>query len=78
MHIDELAEDTSELLSHLYDASIQSSMGGLGGCKHFEIEAFPAKFQKYIQNYVDAKRDSSQCIIDYLYENHYLFTGARI
>lgn len=78
MNIDTLAEDISELMSHLYDASIQHNMGGLGGCKHYEKEAFPAKYQRYIQNYVEQKRDASQCTIDYLFDNHYLHPGATL
>ena len=87
MNIDTLAEDISELLVYLYDANIQSSMGGLGGCKHFELQTFPAKYQRYIQNYVNHcapdkyfeghSRDSSQCIIDYLFDNHYLAPVVR-
>lgn len=83
MQIDELAEDVSALTTHLYNASIEMCgvrfhrMDGLGGCEYFDITGFPEKYQKYIQNYIDNKRDSSQCIIDYLYDNHYLYSGAK-
>ena len=72
MNKDELAKEISDLVSNLYDASIQSSMGGLGGCKHYEKESFPVKFQPYIQKYINQERESSQCVIDYLFDNGHL------
>jgi hypothetical protein len=77
MHIDELAAEMELLMSCLYDASIQHGMGGLGGCPEFEIEQFPHKFQKYIKHYVTGERNSSQCTLDFLYENHHLSDEVR-
>ena len=73
MDLDTLAENLSDMMSHLYDASIQSSMHPLGGCKKFDLKEFPAQYRKYVQNYVDQSRDASQCTMDYLNDNGYLF-----
>jgi hypothetical protein len=78
MTVDDLAHDIEEMLSHLYDASIQASMGGLGGCKHYEEHFFPAKYQRYITNYINQERNSSQCVMDYLFDNHYLLPEIHL
>jgi hypothetical protein len=51
--------------SNLYDAQIQKSMGGLGGCKHFDINNFPQEEQPYILMYIKGDIDSVTAI--YLY-----------
>jgi hypothetical protein len=64
--------DMEEFFSNCADAAIQSQMGGLGGCKHFEITSFPARFQKYILQYIDDP-DLSACgaFANYLESNTY-------
>jgi hypothetical protein len=42
----------------MFDASIQSSMGGLGGCKKFDISNFPEEVRPYILKYLEGDLDS--------------------
>ena len=72
MNATELEQDHREMMEHLMDSSLRAALGGLGGCKHFEITDYPIKFRKYIQQYVDHDIDSSEAFISYLYENNYL------
>lgn len=68
----ELAKDISDLLGHLYDAHIKKSMGGVGGYKHFDMQSFPEKYQRYIHYYLYTDYSSAQATIDYLFHNGYL------
>jgi hypothetical protein len=45
-------------MSSLYDASIQKSMTGLGGCKEFDLGNFDTEFHPYIQAYLEGNNDS--------------------
>lgn len=58
--VKEFGEHLSE---HLCTASIQKSMGGLGGCKSFDINNFPKQFHKYIEAYVYGNNEDSVAII---------------
>jgi hypothetical protein len=42
----------------MFDADIQKSLGGLGGCKHFDITTFPIEFHPYILEYLKGNNDS--------------------
>jgi hypothetical protein len=44
--------------SALYDASIQTSMGGLGGCKMFNLSEFDKDVRPYIEEYLKGNLDS--------------------
>jgi hypothetical protein len=44
--------------SALYEASIQASMGGLGGCKRFNLNAFDEDVRPYIEEYLKGNLDS--------------------
>ena len=72
MNTNELTEEVSQLMSHMYDASIQNTMGGLGGCKHYEKQCFPARYQPYIETYITTERTACGCVVDYLFDNYYL------
>lgn len=67
-----VAEDMEQFFSLACDVHLQSFCGGLGGCKHFEIEAFPAKFRKYLLEYFETDKTACECFTDYLYDNRYL------
>ena len=47
-----------DLMSDLYDATIQKSLGCLGGCKEFDINSFKPEHQPYIEMYLNDKADS--------------------
>ena len=49
------------IASDLYDASIQKSMGGLGGCKEFNVIYFPENTD-LIKKYLDGEIDSVQAM----------------
>lgn len=42
----------------MYDASICHSMGGLGGCRDFQIEDFDEDVRPYILAYLEGDLDS--------------------
>ena len=42
----------------MYDASIRSSMGGLGGCRTFDLSDFDADVRPYIEAYLQGDLDS--------------------
>lgn len=44
--------------SALYDASIQASMGGLGGCRQYNIDNFEPDVRPYIEAYILGNLDS--------------------
>ena len=44
--------------SAMFTASVQNSMGGLGGCKTFNIENFDEDVRPYIIAYLEEKHDS--------------------
>ena len=50
---DAVDKEGNDLMSALFDASIHSSMGGLGGCKDFDINTFPVKWHKLIKAYIN-------------------------
>ena len=42
----------------MYDAEIRRSMGGLGGCKHYDPEDFEPDLIPYIDAYFEGNLDS--------------------
>jgi hypothetical protein len=46
------------LMSHMASAHAQKHMGGLGGCKTFDIESYPVEFRPYILAYLEGGADS--------------------
>lgn len=50
---DEVAKEGSDLMSALFDASIQNTMNGLGGCKIFDINSFPVRWHNLITAYLN-------------------------
>jgi hypothetical protein len=54
----DVKEFGERLMSSLYDASIQKSMAGLGGCKEFDLANFDPEFHPYIQAYLEGNNDS--------------------
>lgn len=69
---EQLAQDIEDLLACFFDAHVEVALGGIGGTKHFELEGFPAKYRKYILQYLKADTTSSGCLINYLSDNGYL------
>jgi hypothetical protein len=47
-----------KVTSNIFTASIQNSMGGLGGCKTFNIENFDEDVRPYIDAYIKGNNDS--------------------
>ena len=54
----EIKEFGERIASALMDASIQSSMGGLGGCKHYNLSNFEPEMHPYILAYLEGVHDS--------------------
>jgi hypothetical protein len=52
-----------ELGMALFDADIHRALGGLGGCKHFDLNNFKEEFHPYILEYFKGNNDS--CAIIY-------------
>ena len=50
------------IASNLMDASIHSSLGGLGGCSNFSLSEFPESEQPFIAAYVKGDIDSVTAI----------------
>lgn len=67
-----ISSDLEEFHQCCFDAFVQHQLGGVGGCKHFEAEAFPAKFRKYIVAYIETEKTLSECVVDYMLDNGYL------
>ena len=44
-----------EAASAMMNASIQQQMGGLGGCKHFDLAGFPKHLHEIIRMYLDGE-----------------------
>lgn len=62
---EESVEKVSDLCSALMDAAIQSSMGGIGGCKQFDLSDFPEWQHKYILGYLEYEcRDSMRIMLE--------------
>ena len=47
-----------ELIEALMDASIHKAMGGMGGCKEFDLSDFKPEFHPYITRYINGSLDS--------------------
>jgi hypothetical protein len=69
-----LVEDMDLFFPLAMEAQLQHSMGGIGGCKHFEAEAFPAKFRKYLVDYVETEKSANECFAEYMRDNGFLST----
>lgn len=52
----------NEIATCLMDASIQNQMGGIGGCKEYDLNSFPKKFHQIIERYLANHIDSVQAI----------------
>ena len=50
---DAVAKEGDALMSALFDASIQSTMNGAGGCAKFDLNVFPIRWHKLIQAYLN-------------------------
>lgn len=73
MPVSEIADDLEELSVSLCTAAMEDQLGGTAGCKHFELEAYPAEFRKYIQKYIeDDSYRSSDAYTEYLMDSHWL------
>lgn len=46
------------VMSAMYDADIQRAMGGLGGCKPFDMTNFDPDVRPYIEEYFKGGLDS--------------------
>lgn len=57
--VQKFGEDLSEALM---TATLRKSMGGLGGCKNFNIQDFHQEFQPYIQEYLKENHNSAAII----------------
>ena len=66
---DKMKQAGEEMAEHLTDAAIRSSMGGLGGCGHYNIEDFPFKYRYYIKRYLEDSEYSSVMAIYQAMEN---------
>ena len=42
----------------LMDASIRKAVGGMGGCKEFDLSDFKPEFHPYITRYINGSLDS--------------------
>ena len=51
-----------EAASAMMSASIRNSMGGLGGCKHFDHADFPKHLHEIIRMYLDGEICSTEGI----------------
>lgn len=56
----EQIEKGNQCSSELHDASIRFSMGGLGGCKAFDITDF--HYKELVWAYINGHKDSVECI----------------
>lgn len=56
---DKMHERGLKLMSNLYDASIQAHFGGIGGCKHLDINNYHED-QDLIVKYLDEEIDGVQ------------------
>lgn len=74
----QVAKDMREFYDYAVTAQIQHSLGGTGGVKHFEKEAFPARFAKYLEEFVQTDKDSVRCMVEYLQDNGYLAHQQRM
>jgi hypothetical protein len=50
---DAVAKEGDDLMAALFDASVQTSMGGVGGCKDFDLNEFPIRWHKLISAYIN-------------------------
>jgi len=41
--------------SCLYDANVENVLGGLGGCKYFDLESFPTHLHDLITAYLEGE-----------------------
>lgn len=57
-----MIDEGNEAAAHLFDAHIEKCLGGTGGCKHFELETYPARFHDLITVYVENKMDFVEAI----------------
>lgn len=55
----EVKEFGERVASVLMTANIQHSMGGMGGCKHFDINGFDEDVRPYILAYQEGNHDSA-------------------
>lgn len=60
--LEEMVKAGSDMASLLCDASLQKSLGGLGGCKEFNLNDYPEEWRDSIQKYVDNKITSVEAI----------------
>jgi hypothetical protein len=74
MKITNLVDDMESFFSHAMDAQIEYTLGGLGGCKDFEPSAVPAKFRKYIIDYLETEKGVCACFVEYMHDNGFLYT----
>jgi hypothetical protein len=51
-----------EVASCLMNATIAKSMGGLGGCRRYDIDDYPEEFREIITAYVEQKIVSVEAI----------------
>ena len=59
---EELKKFGKDLLGHMMTASVQESMGGLGGCKKLDWSIFPEEHIPYIKRYL---KERTSCWIVY-------------
>jgi hypothetical protein len=61
-----------EISSCLMDASIEKALGGIGGCKKFDLSVFPEKFHDLISAYLDEEINSVEAIYIAMRRRYYL------
>jgi len=49
----EMIKAGQDMASLLIDATCEKGMGGLGGCKNFDINNYPKKYRKLILKYIN-------------------------
>jgi hypothetical protein len=55
-------EAGSAIAAQLFDASVQATLGGMGGCKQFDITNFPEENHELILAYVKHEITSVEAI----------------
>ena len=48
-----MVREGQEFIEALMDAQLQKAFGGIGGCKEFNLEAFPARFHDLLIAYLN-------------------------
>ena len=77
MLLSEVVDRGEKFFSEITDASLQRTMGGLGGCMGFDPDNFSEEFLPYIKKYNTEEGGVVKLFLDYLYDNHLLSEKIR-